>query len=262
MVCSLVISRQTFLDVFLRADFVYMAPPFIAYYGLDQSNASLIEVAVEQCKLYREVLLSPMYPSLWKHIVGNLHPDAGHWSTGNAWAAAGMTRVLATVLRTSSSCVSPQQRDTWANDLTYMIKEIVDGAIMLPDDNGLLRNYIDDPTWFGEISGSSLLAYVAYRMAVLRPDVFVSSPYLEWAEGVRETLGDGHVTKEGIARPAVNPLGWGDRNPFVTGSPEGQNFVVLMYAAWRDCVLTGTCDFDWDCVGQDAEDMKGWVAQC
>ncbi|KAK7034656.1 hypothetical protein VNI00_012298 [Paramarasmius palmivorus] len=245
----------------LWADFIYMAPPFIAYYGLDKSDASLIKEAVEQCKLYREVLLSSS-PRLWKHIVGNLHPDPGHWSTGNAWAAAGMTRVLATVLRAPSYVVSASQKRTWANELTSMIKEIVDGAITSPDDDGLLRNYLDDTTWFGEISGSSLISAVVYRMAILQPDVFARDTYLEWADATRETLGEGHVTEEGIVRPAVNPLGWDDREPFVTGSPEGQNFVVLMYAAWRDCVLQRVCRFNWKDVGNDATEIQGWAAKC
>ncbi|KAI3615445.1 hypothetical protein WG66_011933 [Moniliophthora roreri] len=245
----------------LWADFIYMAPPFIAYYGLDKSDASLIKEAVEQCKLYREVLLS-QYPKLWKHIVGNIHPDAGIWSTGNAWAAAGMTRVLATVLRAPSSLVSSSQKRTWTDELTSMIKEIIDGALISPDDNGLLRNYLDDTTWFGEISGSSLIAAVVYRMAVLQPKVFGYHPYLEWADATRETLGEGHVTSEGIARPAVNPLGWGDREPFVTGSPEGQNFVVLMYAAWRDCVLQRVCRFDWSSVGKNAQDIQNSARKC
>ncbi|EEB99762.1 hypothetical protein MPER_00478, partial [Moniliophthora perniciosa FA553] len=114
----------------LWADFAYMAPPFIAYFGFVYDNATLIEIAVEQFKLYREVLLSPNQPPLWRHIVGNLHPDPGVWSTGNAWAAAGMTRVLATVLH--APCISPQQRAQWVDDLTFMIKEIVDGAMLSP----------------------------------------------------------------------------------------------------------------------------------
>ncbi|EEB95616.1 hypothetical protein MPER_05381, partial [Moniliophthora perniciosa FA553] len=131
---------------------------------------TLFSEAVEQCKLYREVLISRSL-KLWKHIVGNLHPDPGLWSTGNAWAAAGMTRVLATVLRAPTSLVSASQKRTWTNDLTSMIKEIVD------------------------------------------PEVSGYYPYLEWADATRETLGEGHVTSEGIVRPAVNPLGWDDREP-------------------------------------------------
>jgi hypothetical protein len=126
------------------------------------------------------------------------------------------------------------------------IREILDASMRVPADGGLLRNYLDDTTWFGETSGSALLASVAYRLATLSSSssllgastlsTTVHQKYLQWAEQIRKTLRrDGHITR-GIATPAINPLGWGDRQKFTKGSPEGQNFVILMYAAWRDCV--------------------------
>ncbi|KAJ7132463.1 hypothetical protein C8R44DRAFT_731133 [Mycena epipterygia] len=54
-----------------------------------------------------------------------------------------------------------------------------------------------------------------------------------------DAAGNPHVTSEGIVTPAVNPLGWSDTAPWTAGSPEGNNFVVLMYAAWRDCIYAG-----------------------
>ncbi|KAF8902006.1 hypothetical protein CPB85DRAFT_1322371 [Mucidula mucida] len=47
-----------------------------------------------------------------------------------------------------------------------------------PMDDGLLCNYLDDtdgPNGFAEISGSTMMAAVIYRMAVLQPDVFGTS---------------------------------------------------------------------------------------
>ncbi|KIY48708.1 hypothetical protein FISHEDRAFT_65632 [Fistulina hepatica ATCC 64428] len=229
----------------LWADFMYMAPPFMAYYAADKGNASLLRETVRQCGLYRQILKSNTtanYTGLWEHIVGPQSADPGLWSTGNAWAAAGMARVLATVIK------APIARDTdWRSfaiaDLTSWIREILDGAIAAPHVGGLLRNYLNDTSGdghgFGEISGSSLLASVSYRMAVLAPDTF-GSKYTDWAESIRMTLGgtdaDGnpHITSDGIATPAVDPLDWLSTTPYTAGSPEGQNFVVLMYAAWRD----------------------------
>jgi hypothetical protein len=48
------------------------------------------------------------------------------------------------------------------------IKEIIGGAVAQQRDpmNGLVRNYIDDEAWFGEVSGSVILAASVYRMAV------------------------------------------------------------------------------------------------
>jgi hypothetical protein len=239
-----------------RADFVYMAPPFLAFYGAATNNGSVLREAVRQCGLYREVLMvnetDGEYAGLWHHIVGPQKADGGLWSTGNGWAAAGMTRVLGTVLKAPQGLFAcgygeeGMRREEAVRDLGGWIKEILDGAMRTSMDGGLLRNYLDDPCngdghGFGEVSGTVLLASVAYRVAVLLPRVF-GKVYVDWAEGVRDVIGDGgHVTGNGTVVPTVNPLGWGDTRPYTAGSPEGQCFVVLMYAAWRDCVYAGVC---------------------
>ncbi|KAF9457817.1 hypothetical protein BDZ94DRAFT_1174858 [Collybia nuda] len=236
----------------LWADFMYMVPPFIAYYAADTRNGTLLQESVKQCGYYRQVLQSNTthpHKGVWEHIIGPQTRDDGLWSTGNAWAAAGMARVLATVMRAPVA-----QNATWRqnaiDDLTWWITEILDGAMASSMDGGLVRNYMNkmDTTagGFGEISGSALFAAVAYRMAVLQPKA-CGDKYINWAEGIRRTLGgrdtngNPHITRGGVATPAVNPLGWLDPKPVTTGSPEGQAFVVLMYAAWRDCVLVDRC---------------------
>lgn len=243
----------------LRADFIYMAPPFLAYYAVATSNDTLLQTTVTQCGLYRDALKanftsrSSRYEGLWEHILGPQDFDPGLWSTGNGWAAAGMTRVLATILHAPKPRYKQDaaRRSQAVENLSTWIQEILDGAIHSPPDGKLLRNYLNDTNstghGFGEISGSSLLASVAYRMAVLQPLSF-GHKYVKWANGIRKELGRKdnrgnfiHISPNGTVAPAVNPLGWGDTTPFLAGSPEGQNFVVLMYAAWRDCVLANIC---------------------
>ena len=68
-----------------RADFVYMAPPFIAYYGGLHNNdegLSLLREAYDQCRLYRQYLSDDN--GLWQHIVlgDGAGPDYNHWGTG------------------------------------------------------------------------------------------------------------------------------------------------------------------------------------
>jgi len=250
----------------LWADFVYMAPPFLAYYAADTSNLTLLHETVYQCRAYREILQNTETPlaGLWHHILGPQDNDPGLWSTGNSWAAAGMTRVLATVLKAPFLSDSPEGsafRSTASDDLASWIKEIIDGALNAGADsyeNGLIKNYYDQPQFFGETSGSMLLAATVYRMVQLRPDIFYSKgpdrkKYLKWADGIRVTIAGTypdpisgttleHVDQNnGTIRPAVNPLGWGDTAPWMSGSPEGQSFGVLLYAAWRDCVFAGIC---------------------
>lgn len=249
---------QLRLTYLYRSDFIYMAPPFLAYSGAATENLTLLKEAVFQCGAYRDILQIKDGNSagLWEHIIGPQAADPGLWSTGNSWAAAGMTRVLATVLKAPVANQDSDWRDGAIVDLTLWIKEIVEGAINAPLDNSLLRNYLNDTVsahGFGETSGSALIASVVYRMVVMRPQDFGAWKYVAWAEGIRRTLGERwfdqtsgqwlyHVDRgNGIVRPAVNPLGWGDVNPYMPGSPEGQEFVVMLYAAWRDCVAVSKC---------------------
>ena len=227
-----------------------MVPPFLAYYAADKKDLNLLNETVKQCGLYRQVLkanTTDSWKGLWHHIVGPESQDLGLWSTGNAWAAAGMTRVLATVMK-SNWIEDDNWRSTAIDTLTKYIKEILDGASNAPMDTGLLRNYLNDRDsrghGFGEVAGSALLAATTYRMVVLRPSIF-DQTYVAWADRIRGVLGaksnSPHITTSGIVTPVVNPYAWLDTRPYTAGSPEGNSFVILLYAAWRDCVQAGNC---------------------
>lgn len=140
-----------------------------------------------------------------------------------------MARVLATIQKAPSAGFLFRQKAT--RDITNSIKEIVDAVLTADPDptNDLVRNYVDDytsPHGFGEFSGTSMIASVIYRMAVLEPGTFARRRYIAWANSVFVKLGgedeDGinYVTPEGIVRQTVNPLGWQDIEPFHTVSLE------------------------------------------
>lgn len=62
---------------------MYMAPPFIAYYGGltgGSAGAKLLQTAYDQCKLYRKHLRDS--DGLWKHVVMGSWQDTTHWGTG------------------------------------------------------------------------------------------------------------------------------------------------------------------------------------
>ncbi|KAG6868046.1 hypothetical protein C0993_007973 [Termitomyces sp. T159_Od127] len=253
----------------LWADFVYMVPPFLAYYAVDTGNIKLLREAVYQCQAYHDILhynttaTDQNFGGLWEHILGPVKYDPGLWSTGNSWAAAGMTRVLATIMKAPalpySDDIAAQGFSKWREEaigtLTNLIKEIVDGAIDAGPaayDGKLIRNYYNKPDIFGETSGSSLMAATVYRLAVLVPHEFGNEKYIQWAEGIRKVLGSSFVGADGTmlehvdpdngaVRPAVNPLDWSDSKPWMNGSPEGQSFVALLYASWRDCIFADRC---------------------
>ena len=101
----------------------------------------------------------------------------------------------------------------------------------------LLRNYLNDETYSGEAAGTALLAATAYRMAVLVPDYFgpdgFGGKYLAWADESRIAV-EKCIDKNGLVAPVVNPLRHLQREPLDRGSPEGQCFAVLMFAAYSD----------------------------
>lgn len=231
-----------------------MVPPFLAYYAADAQDEDLLKQSVEQCTLYRQVLqanITDDWKGVWSHIVGPNDQDLGLWSTGNGWAAAGMTRVLATVMK-SNWTQDYDWKQNAISSLTQYIKEIVDGAMHTSEDQGLLRNYYDSSTdnlGYGEASGSALLASTVYRMAILQPSTFTSA-HLTWADNIRHVLGksdskgNSHITSNGVVTPVVNPYDWLASAPYDAASPEGNSFVILLYAAWRDCVIAGNCGVD------------------
>lgn len=120
----------------LWSDFIYMVPPTLAYQAVATNSPDLLRTAVEQIGLYRDVLQDKP-TGLWKHIAGS-RTDAGTWSTGNGWAANGITRVLATVTHwpTSAGWTAESQ------SLVQWAKEIIDGAINVGPvaGSGLFRN--------------------------------------------------------------------------------------------------------------------------
>ncbi|KAI0378368.1 hypothetical protein F5Y04DRAFT_148823 [Hypomontagnella monticulosa] len=220
----------------LWADFIYMAPPTLAYWAVQTKDVNLLSTAIQQCVLYRDVLGVP--PSaksaagLWHHIIGPQSQDLGIWSTGNAWAAAGMSRVLATAKK--SQFANNGKVKDGIGKLTSIIRAILDGAIArdaAEPNEPLLRNYLNDTTWFGELSGTTLLTATAYRMAKLQPADF-GSKYTSWADSKREAITQ-RISSDGLLSPVINPLNWNDRTPGKE-SPEAQSFAVLMFAAHRD----------------------------
>jgi rhamnogalacturonyl hydrolase YesR len=210
-----------------------MVPPALAYHGIFTSDIGMVKESVRQCKLYCEVLGTQK--GYWQHIangksVGSVKSDDGAWCTSNAWAAAGMARVLATLRKSQYASETEDEQKA----LLKMTRGILDGAMEADTDtSGLLRNYLDDESWFAEVAGTALMAATAFRMAILEPSIF-GERYTEWATTKLEAVGR-HIDEEtGIAAPVVNSLNEGQRTPLEGVNPEGQAFVVLLYAAWRD----------------------------
>jgi len=107
----------------------------MAYYAVTTQNLPLLQQAINECRLYRDILRTDSTHGLWRHIFNpSSTPGAGHWSTGNAWAAAGMTRILATVMKAPDYLIPPDSPANAVIHLIEWIKEILDAAMASPMD--------------------------------------------------------------------------------------------------------------------------------
>ncbi|KAI0832503.1 Six-hairpin glycosidase [Trametes gibbosa] len=218
-------------QVQLWADFVYMAPPFIAYFGaLEGGNGglSLLKIAYQQCKLYRQYLRDSS--GLWKHIVLGSWQDNHHWGTGNAWAAAGMLRVLETIRHSN---LASKMKNEQA-DLKSWINEVVSASWQHQHSNGTLFNYIDESDSFADSSSTALLASVTYRMAALTGDTSQLSAADKAYNLIKSSVDSG-----GWLRNTVDPLTFNTASAPSGHSPEGQAFVLLLQSAYRDYHASG-----------------------
>ncbi|KAK1232575.1 hypothetical protein PQX77_004286 [Marasmius sp. AFHP31] len=225
-------------------DNVYMVPPLFAYYGVQYQNASMIEAAYNQIALYRSYCQGLLDGGLWKHVVlgGSETPiDLKHWATGLGWVTAGMLRVWSMV---EKSPFAGQFASEQA-DLIEWTKEIHQAAWPFLPETNVFNNYVDIPAGltsdsFPDAASGALLAATTYRLSVLVGD----HTFVPQAETIRKTLftplANGtytHFTENGWLQPVVNPHWYsapGEK------SAEGQSFVLMMHAAHRDWVASGS----------------------
>ncbi|KAH9447264.1 hypothetical protein Pst134EA_029298 [Puccinia striiformis f. sp. tritici] len=137
------------------SDYMYMAPPFLAYYGAVTSNATLLRIAYNQAKQYRTILQDGKL-KVWGHILQGSWQDKDFGQlvsccltsvlviaqphelrdlmfdcllfAGNGWAAAGMMRLYATFLNLRDPRLR-QLTAPWREDLAKWVIEIVKGSL-------------------------------------------------------------------------------------------------------------------------------------
>lgn len=216
------------------SDAIYMGPPFLAYYALNSNDMSLLRLAVDQCRLYRQALKQESGGG-WRHIYSDDKQqflDAGCWATGCAWAALGMVFVR----RALELCSNPAEFSAEREELGVWVREILGSAFDAAERTAghLVPNYLDaEPEeTFGECAGSAAFVACAYRCATHWPSDFTLDARVE---RVRDAVIAG-IDELGIMKPVVDPLGV---TPTLVGllSPEAQAFGLMMFAAWRDYEL-------------------------
>ncbi|USP76942.1 hypothetical protein yc1106_04216 [Curvularia clavata] len=226
----------------LWSDAIYMFPPNMAYHAVSTQDISLAKESVRQCILYSAVLCTKS--GLWRHIanapgLSDVKGDKGVWSTANAWAAAGISRVLATL---AHSAFAPQMVEEQTK-LRGLLQRTLD-AVMDVDTHPshLLRNYLDDDDdddddddiAFPDVAGTALMAAAAFRFALLLPEKANAEPYAAWANAKLQAVAQHIDAETGIAHPVVDSLKESREMPVGEVNPEAQAFVILAWAAWRD----------------------------
>jgi len=175
---------------------------------------------------------------------------------GNGWAAAGMLRVLGTLSHSPYSRNFKQQIE----DLGNWVVEIHNAMYPHLQSNGLFKNYADGNASngdnFDDASSSALLAATVYRLALLTgnkkhvPQAELTRAALFASNGTGTSTSSSpsasasaafvntpHFTSDGWLTPVVDPLNIGLEG---TQSPEGEAFVLMLDAAWRDWSAAGS----------------------
>ncbi|KAG8737056.1 hypothetical protein FRC10_008607 [Ceratobasidium sp. 414] len=231
----------------LWSDFIYMVPPFLAYYGMINNNQTLLG-AYSQIKLYWSALIDGT--GMWQHIKTGSFEDVGHWSTGNGWVARGMLRVLATIQGSQwANPLKGQTRDleNWVIEILdamwphlvrisdYLINFFTNNTFEIYDQNldGLFYNYAGGPSTFPDAASTALLAASTYHLSL----VSGVHTHLPSAEHVRGIISTQHLDSSGWLNPVVVPNSFHDPGQ---QSPEAEAFVLQMHAAWEDWVEDGS----------------------
>ncbi|KAK4047821.1 hypothetical protein OIV83_005164 [Microbotryomycetes sp. JL201] len=208
----------------LWSDYMSMVPPFLAYYGVVAPNQSALDQAYQQCQLYRKYLRDPT-TGLWKHVVLGSWQDNGLWATGNAWAAHGMTRVLATI---KNSRYGSSQASRVEN-LRQWTDEILAASFSKLAPSGLVPNYFDKPFTFSDPAASALLCATTFRLASL--GLSQTPTNIQAAIRIRQAVLSRIDSSTGWVNGCVDPIKW---NVQTDQSPESLAFILMMESAFRD----------------------------
>ncbi|WVQ94887.1 hypothetical protein IAU59_001972 [Kwoniella sp. CBS 9459] len=211
----------------LWSDSVYMVPPFLAYYAVLHDNQTLLQEAYQQCSLYHDTLRQDS--GLWAHILlGNGTYDPGLWATGNGWAMMGMLRVYATIKWSQYA----DDMSSQLNDLSTWAQEIFAASQQYITSDSLLHNYLDDASSFKDTSSVALYAAVGFRLSQLN----ITDAYTPNATALLGAAST-YVNSTGYLGQVVNPFDFSKQG---SESAEGQSFMVMAYAAYKE----------WDSLGR------------
>jgi unsaturated rhamnogalacturonyl hydrolase len=200
-------------------DSLFMAPPFLAQAGLHAE-------AVRQIEGMRRRLWNPgkqLFSAIW---------DEGRqaferqdcWGVGNGWAVCGMTRVIH---------ILPGALAAEKKNLCGYVRAALDGCLKYQRPDGLFHDVLDDAGSFVETNLAQMLAYAIYRGVQGR---WLPPDYLRRSAAMRRAAWS-KVDRDGLVRGVCGSPDFSSPGT----ATEGQAFFLLMEAARRDCLASGSC---------------------
>lgn len=212
----------------LWSDEGYMIPPVLAFAGLVQGDAALLDEALAQWNLVAGALADEH--GTFKHVPGEFDPHA--WTSGTGWMLMGLARVAASVTEAgqAGALAAPLAQAKAA------ARRALIAAFGAQTPDGRLPNYTDRDSP-PETAGTAAVVAAYYRLLAQDGDEgggaggAFSDPWL-FAAAERAYAGVmAHVADDGTVRGCVDPSGADFDNADTDDSPEGHAFVPLMWAA-------------------------------
>jgi hypothetical protein len=214
--------------------------PFLAYYGVAHQDLQSIHEAFRQIEHHRDALLitGGSKKGLWKNIDGlPEYADARQSSVSNAVAALGMLQVRSIIAAWPESNLSMRAEIDTLDTYVYEVLNAAQGD--QDEESGLFREHLYEEISHRITSSTALLAAVAYRWAIITHDSSRSEGLLRWAHKLRRTVFQS-IDADGILSPVPSLASGGARDK-VKIDAEGQSYLLMLAAAWRDCVCNGLC---------------------
>ncbi|KAK0188297.1 hypothetical protein F5146DRAFT_660942 [Armillaria mellea] len=245
----------------LWSDFVYMVPPFLAYYGVLTENETLVSEAYNQIRVYRNNLLDTNANNLWQHVVlGSSGTDPGHWSTGvmdglrlecseytppsrnlntKAHSQAKWMILFLGLLRYRKPCTKQSTIPTFS-EITWTTIQHSMTAPQQPSWRIPSIGYTlspGDTTYIRQAERSRTALYASGTTSTFSLLLSSTSTSTSTAPASTSTSGYEHFTSDGWLTPVVNPHSYGVEG---SDSAEAQAFVLLMQSAYEEWVADGS----------------------
>lgn len=202
------------------SDGTFTTPPFLAAAG--QYDASIAQLRGVHRRLW------DADRKLMHHRWSEPHQtfvNAMFWGGGNGWTAAAITRVIRSL---------PADHEPDREQLTALLRELLDGCLAHQRADGLFHDEVDNPSSYVETNLAAMLAYAIYESV---RGGWLPENYLVPADRMRAAV-RGKVDRNGFVQGVAGAPSF--NKPGV--STEGQAFFILMEAAarkaGRDSVLT------------------------